>query len=79
VGVYVNVLAQKPRNLESRKGKSEGVYLGRFFFFCFYIPSAYGLQLKHLYINYRSRDSVVGKAIGYGLDDREVAVRVLVG
>jgi hypothetical protein len=32
-----------------------------------------------MYYLYGSRDSVVGKAAGYGLDDRGVVVRVPVG
>jgi hypothetical protein len=37
-----------------------------------------GFGSKYIYvpINNKSRDSVVGIATGYGLDDREVGVRV---
>jgi hypothetical protein len=31
------------------------------------------------YFHLRSRDSIVGRTTGYGLDNREVGVRVLVG
>jgi hypothetical protein len=37
------------------------------------------LVIYTVYITSRSRDSVVGIATGYGLDDRGIEVRVLVG
>jgi hypothetical protein len=41
--------------------------------------TAYVRNYPHAPTNKRSRDSVVGIAIGYGLDDRGLGVRVLVG